>query len=343
MKKLTRAGLAAAAMTVPFMAGTAHADAVSNFYKGKTVTMVVGFSAGGMYGLNARLMSRHLGKYIPGKPTVVVQHMSGAGGANAANYMYNAAAKDGSFISELSKDIAVAQVLRPKRIKYNASDFHYLGRMNPYAAVLMIWHSAGVKTLEDAKKKQVIVANSGKSSHSWMEAALLRHFVGLKLKLVTGYRGAGGMYKAMESGEVHARIGAWVSLKAVKGAWLRDGKVYVIVQDGLKKQPDLPDLPLMIDLMPNEEARKMAEVMSLGGPVGWGLTAPPGTPMARVSALRAAFQKMVKDPAFLEDAKKRKAPVDSATGEFVASMVKKTLDVSPALIKKMQKIAGFKN
>lgn len=342
MRKLTKSGLAAVVMTVPFMAGTAHADAVMDFYKGKTLTMVVGFSAGGMYGLNGRIMSRHLGKHIPGNPTVVVQHMGGAGGARAANYMYNAAAQDGSYISELSKDIAVAQVLRPKRIKYKANEFHYLGRMNPYAAVLMVWHGAGVKTLADARKKQVIVANSGKSSHSWMEAALLRKFAGLKLKLVTGYRGAGGMYKAMESGEVHARIGAWNSLKAVKAAWLRDGKAYLIVQDGLKKQPDLPNLPLMLDLMPNEEARKMAEVMSLGGPVGWGLTAPPGTPMARVKALRTAFQKMVKDPAFLDDAKKRSAPVDPATGEFVASMVKKALDVSPALIKKMQKIAGFK-
>ena len=142
MIKLTKTGLAAMAMTVPFMTGTAHADAVMDFYKGKTLTMVIGFSAGGMYGLNGRIMSRHLGKYIPGNPTVVVQHMSGAGGARAANYMYNAAAKDGSFISELSKDIAVAQVLRPKRIKYKANEFHYLGRMNPYAAVLMVWHGA---------------------------------------------------------------------------------------------------------------------------------------------------------------------------------------------------------
>lgn len=334
-------GTVAAALTMAI--GPVSAESVADFYKDKTVTLVIPFSAGGMYGINGRIMSRHLGKHVPGKPTIVVQHMTGGGGSKAANYMYNAAPKDGGYIAELSKDIAVAQVLRPKRVRYQADKFNYLGRMQPYAAVLMVWHKAGVRTLEDAKKTEVIVANSGKSSHSYMEAALLKHFAGLNLKLVTGYRGAAGMYKAMESGEAHARIGAWNSLKAARPHWLANKRVDIIVQTGLKKQPDLPHLPLMIDLMPNQEARQMAEVMSMGGPVGWGLSTPPGVPAERVAALRAAFSKMVKDPEFLAETKKRKVGGEPATGQFVQGVVEKTLQISPDLVKKMQKIAGFKS
>lgn len=320
---------------------SSFANEAEEFYRNKTLTMVVAFSAGGMYGLNGRIMSRHLGKHIPGNPNIVVQHMPGQGGAKAANYMYNAAPQDGSYIAELSKDIAVAQKLRPEASKYKADEFHFLGRMNPYSAVFMVWHAAGVKTLEDAKENEVIVANSGKSSHSYMEAALLKKYAGLNLRLVVGYAGAGEMYQAMENGEAHARIGAWNSLKSVKRAWLRDNKVYVIMQTGLEKQPDLPDTPLMVDLFKDEEPRRMAEFMSLGGPVGWGLSAPPGTPKHLVAALQGAFDEMVKDPAFLEDAKKRNAEVNPATGKEVQKAVERTLAVPDSLVAQMREIAGF--
>ncbi len=343
MKK--RFAMAAAISTLAAMsvAPSAMAQSVANFYKGKTVTIVVAFPAGGMYGINGRIMSRFIGRHIPGNPTVVVQHMPGQGGSKAANYVYNAAAKDGSVLSVLSKDVAVAQALRPESVKYDANKFNFLGRMQPYTAVLMVWGKAGVHTVEDARKREVIIGNSGKSSHDYMEASLLRHFAGLKLKLVTGYPGASGMYKAMESGEIHGRIGAWNSLKAAKPDWLRDKKVSMLVQTGLKRQPDLPNLPLMIELMPNDEARRMAEVMSLGSPVGWGLSTPPGVSPARVAALRTAFDKMVADPAFLEEIKKRNVGGETATGLEVQEFVRKTLMVSPELVKKMQVIAGFKS
>jgi len=334
------AGAAALAMTA---AMPVQADEIADFYKGKQMTLVIGFSAGGMYGLNGRLMSQYIGKYIPGNPSVVVQHRTGAGGAKAANYIFNAAPKDGSVIAELSKDVAVAKVLQPKKLKYDPGKFNYLGRMNTYAATLMVWHGAGVKTVDDARKKEIIMANSGKASHSYIEAAVLSHYAGLKIKPVVGYRGAAGMFKAMESGEVHARIGAYVSLKANRPHWLEKNLVYNVIQTGLTKNSDLPNVPLMIDLMPNEESRKMAEVLSLGGPVGWGLQTPPGVPQARVAAMRKAFDMMVKDPGFLADAKKRKAPVNPATGAEVEGFIKKTLAVDPKLIAKMQKIAGFKS
>ena len=319
----------------------AQADDIADFYRGKTVTMVIGFGAGGMYGVNGQIMANHLGKHIPGNPTVVVQHMPGAGGSKATAYMYNAAPRNGTYIAELAKDVAVTQKLRPEASKYDARDFHYLGRMLPYTAVLMVWHTAGVKTWEDARTKQIVMASSGKSSHAYMESKLLSEVAGLNIKIVLGYRGASDMYKAMEAGEVHARIGAWVSLKKVKGAWLREKKAIPILQTGLKRQADLKDVPLILELARNEEERKMFEFMSLGGPVGWGLAAPPGVPTARVAALRKAFDAMIADPAFVKDAETKGAGINPATGAEVQAVVEKTLAVPDSLIKKMQEIAGF--
>jgi tripartite-type tricarboxylate transporter receptor subunit TctC len=340
VRKLAACATLIAALPMVTTAAQAQSS-VAKFYKGKTITLVVAFGAGGMYGLNGRIMGKHLGKHIPGRPNVIVQHKSGAGGSKAASYMYSAAPKDGTYISELSKDIAVAKVMRPKKLKYDAAKFNYLGRMMPYSAVFMVWHKLGVKSVADAKRKQVIVANSGKASHSYIEAAALREWTGMKLKLVRGYKGAANMYKAMESGEAHARIGAWFSLKATKPQWLRQRKVHLILQTGLEKAPDLPNVPLLIDFARNAEERKMAELMELGSPVGWGLTAPPGTPRIRVQALRTAFNKMVKSRAFLKEAKARKTMVRPATGQQVQGYVNRTLKVSPRLVAKIRKLAGF--
>ena len=327
---------------LPIAITATRGDSVAEFYKGKTVTLVVAFGAGGMYGLNGRIMSRHIGKHIPGNPNIIVQHKSGAGGSKAANYMYSAAPKDGSYMAELSKDTAVAQVLRPKKLKYNAAKFQYLGRMMPYSAVFMVWHKAGVKSMLHATKKTVIIANSGVSSHSYLEGAALREWAGIKVELVKGYRGAANMYKAMESGEVHARIGAWFSLKAKKPGWLRDGKVDIILQTGLTKAPDLPYTPQLIDFARNEEERKMATLLELGSPVGWGLSVPPGVSKAKVSALRGAFDKMLVDKAFIKDAYGKHSIVDGASGQFVQNAVNQALAADPRLVKKLRSLVGFK-
>lgn len=343
LKRLSRiVSYGALIAALPIAATASKADAVADFYKGKTVTLVVAFGAGGMYGLNGRIMSRHIGKYIPGNPNIIVQHKSGAGGSKAANYMYSAAPKDGSYMAELSKDTAVAQVLRPKKLKYNAANFQYLGRMMPYSAVFMVWHKAGIKSMLHATKKTVILANSGVSSHSYLEGAALRDWAGIKVKLVKGYRGAANMYKAMESGEVHARIGAWFSLKAKKPRWLKEGKVDIILQTGLTKAPDLPYTPLLIDFARNEEERKMATLLELGSPVGWGLSVPPGVSKAKVAALRGAFDKMLADKAFIKDAYAKHSMVDGASGEFVQKAVNRALDADPRLVKKLRALAGFK-
>ena len=199
--------------------------------------------------------------------------------------------------------------------------------------IVSIWseRALGVRKWQDAKTTEVILANSGVSSHSYLEGAALREWAGMKLKLVKGYRGAANMYKAMESGEVHGRIGAWFSLKAKKPTWLRDKKVDIILQTGLTKAPDLPNTPLLIDFARNEEERKMATLLELGSPVGWGLSVPPGVSKAKVAALRGAFDKMLVYKAFIKDAYAKHSMVDGASGEFVQKAVNQALSADPRL------------
>jgi tripartite-type tricarboxylate transporter receptor subunit TctC len=317
------------------------ADPVADFYKGRQVMLVVAYPSGGMYGIASQLISRHLGKHMPGNPTIVPQYMPGAGGTKGANYLYNAAPKDGSFLGVLSKDVAVAQKLRPKAIKYNADEFAYLGRILPYTAVLMLWKSAGVTNWEQLKTKEVIIGSSGKSAHEYMEAMLLNHVAGMKIRVVHGYRGAGPMYKAMETGEIHGRIGAWGSLKTLKKHWLDKGDVFTVMQTGLSRSKDLKDLPAIIEMARNDEERRMFEVMEAGGPVGWGLQGPPKLPAAFTPALRKAFNAMVKDPEFIADINRRKVDLDPATGEEVEAVVKRTLAIPSSVVDKMRKIAGL--
>ena len=335
------AAAAALSLSVISFAAPAAADSTADFYKNRQVNIVVAFPAGGMYGLTAQLVSRYFGKHIPGNPNLVPQYMTGAGGTKAANYVYNAAARDGSVLAELSKDVAVAQRLEPDKVKYDAGKFNYIGRVLPYVAVLMVWHTAGINTVQDLKTKPLVLGESGKSSHGYAEAMLLNTMAGTKIKVVLGYTGAAPMYQAMESGEIQARFGAWDSLKSVKRDWLNKKLAVTPLQMGLTRASDLPNVPTMLELARNDEERQMVEVIEAGGPLGWGIQTPPGLSSERVAALRKAFDAMVHDPEFIADAKKRNVEIEPATGEDVKKVVDHTLAIPAPVVDKLRKIAGF--
>jgi tripartite-type tricarboxylate transporter receptor subunit TctC len=341
MTRILFAAAAALSLSVVSAAAPASAESVADFYKGRTVNIVTAFPAGGMYGLSVQLMARHMSKHIPGNPNLVPQYMTGAGGTKAANYVYNAAARDGSVLSELSKDLAVSQRLEPDKVKYDAGKLNYIGRIIPYVAVLMVWHTAGIATVEDLQKKPLVLGESGKSSHGYAEAMLLNTMAGMKIKVVLGYTGAAPMYQAMESGEIQARFGAWDSLKSVKRDWLEKKLALTPLQMGLTRAKDLPNVPTMLELARTDEERQMVEVIEAGGPVGWGLQAPPAVPKDRVAALRKAFEAMVRDPEFLADAKKRNVEIEPASGDEVQKAVEHTLAISPKVVDRLRKIAGF--
>ena len=196
---------------------------IAKFYKGKTLKVIVGSGAGGGFGLNGRLVSNHIGKHIPGKPTVVVQFMRGGGGTKAANYVYNVSPKDGSVISMPISSIVENQLLRPKKIRFDATKFHWLGSITSLASVLSVWNTSPVKSLSEAKQKSIVLGGSSTNSSWYRMVKLMNPLLGTKFTFVTGYKGSKGVDMAMERGEVHGRAMVWASVKAKRGHWLKQG------------------------------------------------------------------------------------------------------------------------
>lgn len=332
---LRRLSLLAAAGGLVAAASPAAADAVADFYSGKQITYVIQAGAGGYYGLNGRLIANHMGRFIPGNPSFVVQHMPGAGGIKAANYTYNVAPKDGTVMAMLSADLAVVQRMRPDAVRYDAAQFNWIGSIYPFNQVLSVYELREIKSFEDLKTREIVLGHTSRSSHNYMQAVLLTRFLGLKFNNVAGYRGGNDMYLAMERGEIHGRIGSWASLKATKSDWLAEGRMRALLQSGIERSAELPDVPTMLEVMPNDEAREMFAFLAGGAPVGWSAALPPGVPAERVAALRKAFEEMLQDTAFREDVVKYKAAIDSRTGAEVAAAVKRTLAVSDDIVRKI--------
>ena len=318
----------------------ASADEVADFYKGRQITYIIQAGAGGYYGLNGRLIANHMGRFIPGNPSLIVQHMPGAGGITAANYTYNVASKDGTVMAMLSADLAVVQRMHPTSVRYDAAKFNWVGSIYPFGQILTVYHTAKINSLDDLKSRTVVLGQTSKASTSYTEAILLNRYLGLKLGNVTGYRGGNDMYLAMERNEIQGRIGSWASLKATKPDWLAEKKMTPILQSATKRLAELPDVPTMAELAPNDEVRDMFLLLAGGEPVGWSATLPPDVPAARVAALRKAFEAMLKDPAFRADIVRLKADIDARTGAEVETAVKRTLATSDAIMQKLREASS---
>jgi tripartite-type tricarboxylate transporter receptor subunit TctC len=336
------AGLAAALAAAIVSAPGASADAVTDFYKGRQVTWIVSYGAGGSYGAYTQIGARHIGKHLPGNPSVVVQFMPGAGGIKATNYLYNAAAKDGGVLGTVTKDLALEQALRPQNAKYDARKFGWVGSFSDYIAVIAVWSASGVKTIEDARKREVIMATSGRGHQGSQLALLLNQYAGTKFKLVTGYRGAKDMNLAMERGEAQMRISAWSGFKSQQGAWLREGKATILAQGGAARQPDLPNTPLFSELVKDPEGRKVLAIVESGASVGWPALMPPGVPADRLGAMRRAFLDMAKDKAFIAEVTKAKLEVNPKSGEALARVIDDVLSADAKVLARARMIAGIK-
>jgi tripartite-type tricarboxylate transporter receptor subunit TctC len=320
----------------------ASAQSAADFYKDKQLTWIVSYGAGGSYGRYTQIGARHIGKFLPGNPTVTVQYMPGAGGLKATAYLYNAAAKDGSIIGTVTKDLALEQALRPEKAKYDARKFSWVGSFSEYVAVIAAMSATGVKTIEDARKRDVIMATSGRSHQGSQLAVLLNEFAGAKFKLVTGYRGAKDMNLAMEQGEAHARITSWSGFKSQQGAWIKEGRAVVLAQGGAKRQPDLPNAPLFSELVKDPEGRKVLAIVESGASVGWPALMPPSVPADRLAAVRAAFDKMTKDKAFIAEVEKSKLEVNPKTGPELAAVINDVLSSDAKVLARARVIAGIK-
>jgi len=335
------AAIAVIALTA-FSAAPAHADGVADFYKDKTVTIMVGFGAGGGYGLYARTLSQHMGRHIPGNPNIVLQFMVGAGGVKVANYFYNVAARDGTFLAHLANSAALQQVLRPDRIRYDASKLTYLGRMVSMRSAIIVWHTAPATTLADFKKKTVIFGATGKAGQDYMNPTLMKNVLGFKVKMVTGYKGSNAINLAMEKGELHAMANSWGSVKARLGQWLDKKQIIPLAMVGLTPSPDRPDIPLVLDMAKTDEDRQILELMASTTAVGRAFSTTPEVPADRRAALITAFDTTMKDPKFLADIEKRKMELDYMSGADVQKIINKTIATPKELVEKFKKAVEFK-
>lgn len=320
------------------LAAPAAADEVADFYKGKRIQIVVGFDAGGGYGIYAQLLGEHLTRHMPGNPEVVPQYMSGAGSLKAANYVYNAAPKDGLFMAVVAPTLVVQQVTKPTGMKMDHAKVQYIGRMNQMNTVFMVRNDSGIKSLEDAMKREVVMASTGKGDQSYMYPMMANRLIGTKFKVIIGYKGSKDMQLALERNEVVGRGSAWASWKSSFADQLASKQLVPIYQVGLAKAEDLPDVPLLQDVVKNADDKVAVEFLSSGAEIGRTVWVAPEVPKARVAALRKAFDAAMKDPKLLADAKKRKMDLEYLAGEKVDAIVARTLKVTPKQVERANEL-----
>jgi tripartite-type tricarboxylate transporter receptor subunit TctC len=316
----------AAVLLVAAAPSISHADPVADFYKGNTIRLVISGEAGGTYDSDGRLMAKHLGKHIPGKPRIVPENMLGASGRVAANFLYNAAPKDGTVIAVLQQSLPLAQALAESGIQYDAARFTWIGSPVRPDETLVVWHTTGVRSMEDAKKKEVIIGATTPTGMNYLYPRLSNELLGTKFKIVTGYPGGTPIILALERGEVEGRgSNPWSDWKARKPDWVRDKKIVPLMQMSLFKHPDLPDVPLMVDLAPNETARSVFELVTITGELGRPFLTTPDVPAERVKALRDAFDATMKDPEFLAEAAKTQKEIHPIHWKEMDDLVKRVL------------------
>jgi len=295
-------------------------------FKATSVSIYIPSGIGGGYDAYARLVSRHLHRFLPGNPTMVPKNMTGAGGVVAANYMYNVAPKDGSAIALFMAGAPFEPLFGNTQAKFDPVRFNWIMSLNRLVNIAIFWHASPVYTPDDFFKQQVLIGSSGGGDSSTeVYARLLNNLAGTKFKIVAGYTGNGEVMLAMERGEVWGIVGTELSsLRATRPDWIRDGKVRIVAQIGLTNSPDIPQVPQGVDLVKDEDGRKVFEILLARQENGRPFALPPGTPSDIVATFRQAFAAMVKDPAFLADAANLKADIVTATGDEITALLMKT-------------------
>jgi tripartite-type tricarboxylate transporter receptor subunit TctC len=310
-------------------------------FKGKTVTVIASFEAGGPYDFYSRLVARFLGAHLPGNPNVIVQNMPGAGGLRGANYLYNVAAHDGTALGVVSQTVAVGQILgTTPGIQYDARKYTWIGRINSNVEVEHTWHASGIKSIEDAKKREVVVAGTGPTSSSVVMPRLMNELIGTKFKVVTGFQGPTSAQLALERGEVEAIVKPWSSIKVGNADWLREKKIYLIVQYTRERHRELQDVPAIVDLGQDDTQRQIFALFAGGAALGTALLAPPGVPEATAAVLRKAFDDTMRDPALLNEVRKSGVDIDPLSGEELQKVVDSTFDIRPDVLERARKLSA---
>ena len=299
----------------------------------QNINLVIGYPPGASYDIYARTFARHLGKHLPGNPTIVPQNMPGAGSLVAANHLYTTAPKDGSTIGMFARGVAMQPLLDNQGVQYDAQKFNWIGSLSSETSIVLSWHTKPFKTLDDVRSREMIVAASGSGADSVIFPYIMNGVLGTKFKLITGYPGNTDMLLAVERGEVDGNAGtSWSGLTSSKSEWIRDKKINVIIQLGSKKHPDLGNVPLVMDLAKNESDRGVLELIFSRQQMAYPLVAPPGVPAERVQLLRQAFEAVMKDPEYRADVQKQGLEVDSMRGVEIEALLRKIYATPPEVV-----------
>ncbi|MFM1814966.1 MAG: hypothetical protein RLZ98_1661 [Pseudomonadota bacterium] len=326
-------GAVAAALLA--MASAAKAEDVAAFYKGKQIDVYSGHSKGGSYSVYARLVARHIGKHVPGNPTAVYRSKPGASGLVLAHWLNAAAPKDGLSIGTFHERIGLEPLIAPEGIKFDGRDFTWLIALARNVSVCFTWHTHGIKSVDDAKAKEIIVGASGATATDAIMPRVMNATLGTKFRIINGYEGSDSLL-AMERGELQGRCGfGYASLKAVKPDWLRDKKINIIAQFSVRTHPEIKEVPLLIDLVKSEDDKSAIALADGTGEMARPYAAPPKLPADRANALRRAFEAMVKDKDFLADANKQRLEIDPTSGEAIEAMLDKLYKTPKAVAQRM--------
>ena len=312
----------------------AQAQSPADFYRDKTVRVLVGHPPGGSYDFYARLAADMLRVYLPQAKAVIVENKPGGGGLLATSYLYAQAPRDGTVLAVLPETIGNTQVLEPDVGKWKVQDMRYIGSFAPVNTAFVRRKDSPSKTPEDMKQKETIVGCTGTTAQSYQYPALLKVLGGFKFKMICGYPGANEYSVALERGEIDLVSSAWNSWRVTHSRQLGNGDLVAVIQTGLKRNHELPDVPLMQELVDDPMAKKVIEFSSAGAMIGRALLAPPGIPEDRIAYLRELFDKMVADPAMIEMATKRNLELDPTSGAIVQGYSDEIVKTPPDVVEK---------
>jgi tripartite-type tricarboxylate transporter receptor subunit TctC len=334
----TRPGMTLPALgflSLIFLAEPLHAQSVADFYRGKSINLIIGYSVGGGYDLYGRLVSRHIGKHIPGRPAIVPQNMTGAGSLRAAQYIFSVAPKDGTTFGTFGRTIATTPLLTPATAPFDGTRFTWLGSVTNEVSTCVTWHTSPVKTWNDILTKEVAMGGEGPGADPDVYALLYKNVFGAKMKLVTGYHGTNDTTLAMERGEVDGLCGlSWSTMKARHQQWMTEKKLNVIIQAALRKQPELADVPLASDLTQDREKLQILKLFLASQETARPFAAPPDIPADRKAALIRAFDATMKDPEFLAEAQKLNMDINPLNAKGVDDILAELYATPKAVLEK---------
>ncbi len=325
--------IAAGLMAVSAVAFNKAAHAQADFYAGKSVSIFIGFGPGGAYDLTARVLARHMGKHLPGTPQMVPKNMPGAGSLRAAVYIYSVAPKDGTEFGIFGRTAPIDPLLGTEGAKYDALKFTWLGSTSNEVSTCVSWHSSPVKTAADLTQMELAVGAAGVTSPSAALPKVFNAALGMRFKVISGYLASANALTAMENGELAGFCSwGWVPMKAMRSDWIRDKKINVLFQIGLRKHPEHPDVPLVLDLAKHEDDRKLIELVVAPQQFARPFAAPPDLPPERAAQLRKAFEATVNDPGFIEESVKLKLEPELVRHGEVEDLIRRLYSFPPAVI-----------